>query len=75
VAEKAKVVLVFPLATTADAGTGSSPELVDTRLTVVGNPGPLRVMVQFPPEPEVTLVGLQVSEVRLGFASNETVVV
>jgi len=75
VVEKAKVALVFPLATTADAGVVSSRELVDIRVTVEGNPGPFRATVQFPPEPAVTFVGLHASDDRPGFVSNETDVV
>jgi hypothetical protein len=70
--EKPKVALVPPLATITDDGIVSAV-LVDIRLTVVGNPGPLRVTVQFPPEPAGILVGLHVSDKRLGFRSRDIV--
>lgn len=63
--EKLKLALLLSVETVTDAGT-VSPGLVDTRVTVVGAPRPLRVTVQLPPEPGTTLVGLQASDIRLG---------
>ncbi len=72
--EKPKLVLLLPLKIVADVGT-MSPELVDVRLTDVGIPGLVRVMVQVPPEPGVTVAGLQTAEERPGAGSMDNVVV
>jgi hypothetical protein len=70
--EKLKLAVLTPVGTVADGGT-TSPTLVDDRETAVGEPGPVRVMVQVPPEPATILVGLQVSDLRRGAAIKERV--
>jgi hypothetical protein len=70
--EKPNLVLVLPAGIMAAAGI-VIPWLVVESITVVGNPPLLRVIVQEPPEPALTLVGLQFKERRLGLASNDSV--
>jgi hypothetical protein len=72
--EKPKVVLLFGLEIVADAGA-TNPEVVDVKVTVVEFPGPDSVIVQVPPLPATTLMGVQASEERVGGASNDSVAV
>lgn len=71
--EKLNPVLVVPIGIVADDGT-RSPGLLDERETVVGVPELVIVIVQVPPVPATTVVGLQVSDLRRAGANKERVV-